>query len=1490
MSWKLRICSIVALVQTVGLIATAQTPIPGKYYEYYTVARTGTGAGFTDLGSGGGPSINDVGEVAFRGATANGNGLWYGTGAAAAINFNPGESFSSSDIIQPSVQINANHQVVSEDRITSTSPATTSIRLYNAKVADSFNYAARGGPFKTGSGVYLYDAVFANPGVNKNGDVVFTADNGQLPIKVLGYLAAGTTTPVERSIRSGNPMPMIADNGNVVIQVGGPGTSQSNSQILLYPTGLASPFTIADTATNWTSLDNDPGISRDGRIIAFQGNPNALGASAIGTTTGPGIFVAIDEGTGFGNAKILRLTGGKVEDVAADRAAAPPRGNFDGICDPGEICKAGAELGYDSSGNPITIASYPADSRVGVAAVDFGAAGIDDDSFVVSFVATPSGASRGNPALTPGTPALFSDQAGIWTIRVDVQHQLAGSGRVYKPFTPIPVVQIGDRLGPDTITGLAVYDPIANAAHDESGVIRTMRRGDHRVTFWASTNNGQVIIRGNHLDSDQDGLLDHWETTGIDMDQDGVVDLKLSDFGADIFTRDLFLQVDWVGKPGFDFFKPAGAVFPSDVAGTYSLFEANLRSAEALSGPLYGARIDGSSPIDIKPGIVPHVDAGQAVDSLFLPMSLNLGIGTPHGGNYVGMAGNANTLPDVVYFGQPGFTVPGLNVRAFQDVKDTYLGSVDKDARLLAFHYTVFSPFQDFIPNYPAVPYSAVISAGSNSSSIEANQPHTAYPQVAKGQFLVVTSGAAISTARQILSIATDGVTGNVVFNLSAPLSPAPAMGDTVSFLDGSTGLSEVAFAPAPDNNSLPGNDFIVSTGAMGVLQGVPPNQCMEAETASHELGHTLGLRHGGNDQNAFKSGPIYQSVMSYTWQLDCTPVPQLPNYSSAGDKTFDDFANLQFNFSDVQFHVSTSLGLGRGEGYPSDLQLQTPEQTLLDAIAKNGPLDTVPPVVAIASPAASANVAIGSNLVVTVTASDNGLVARVSIAFDANGNGVSDVGEAVNATKIGANTYQATFSNVSGSAVSRSVSAIAWDGWSNSTRTAITVKVGAAAPVAVPNVVGLTQSAASTAITGAGLLVGTVTTASSSTVASGNVISSNPAAGASVNTGSSVTLVVSSGPGQTQLATALRFVPVTPCRVADTRNASGPFGGPSIAGGTTRNFIVPNSACNIPSTAQAYSLNVAVVPAGPLGFLTVWPSGQTQPLASTLNSVDGRIKSNAAIVPAGTGGAISVFASNTTDVVLDINGYFVPATDPTALAFFPVTPCRIADTRQATATFGASLAGGQSRTFPILSSTCNIPATAQAYSLSLTAVPPGPLGFITAWPTGQGQPGASSLNAVTGAVTANAAIIPAGAGGAIDIFASNGTQMVIDVNGYFAPMATGGLSLYNVTPCRALDTRQPSGSSPFSGKLDTVISGNCGIQPAAQAFVLNATVVPPGALGFLTLWPQSQVQPTVSTLNALDAAITSNLAIVPTVNGSISAFASNPTHLILDIFGYFAP
>ena len=86
------------------------------------------------------------------------------------------------------------------------------------------------------------------------------------------------------------------------------------------------------------------------------------------------------------------------------------------------------------------------------------------------------------------------------------------------------------------------------------------------------------------------------------------------------------------------------------------------------------------------------------------------------------------------------------------------------------------------------------------------------------------------------------------------------------------------------------------------------------------------------------------------------------------------------------------------------------------------------------------------------------------------------------------------------------------------------------------------------------------------------------------------------------------------------------------------------------------------------------------------------------------------------------------------------------------------------------------------------------------------------------------------------------------------------------------------------------VVDSNCAISPSAQAYVFNATVVPSPILGYLTLWAFGKPQPVVSTLNAPDGSITSNMAIVPEFNGKINAFASGTTQLILDISSYFAP
>ena len=373
----------------------------------------------------------------------------------------------------------------------------------------------------------------------------------------------------------------------------------------------------------------------------------------------------------------------------------------------------------------------------------------------------------------------------------------------------------------------------------------------------------------------------------------------------------------------------------------------------------------------------------------------------------------------------------------------------------------------------------------------------------------------------------------------------------------------------------------------------------------------------------------------------------------------------------------------------------------------------------------------------------------------------------------------------------------------------------------------------------------------------------------------------------------ATQFVPVTPCRVVDTRKPNGTFGGPPIPGGTYRDFPIPAGACNIPSTATGYSLNVTLVPiqSAPVGYLTIWPTGELQPLVSTMNSLDGRIKANAAIVPAGAAGSVRVYASETTHVVLDINGYFEAPSEQT-LQFYPLTPCRVLDTRNPNGPLGGPfLTGGQVRNFPVLSSNCHIPSSAQAYSMNFTVVPYNgePMEYLTVWPQGSQQPVVSTLNNLTATTVANAAIVPSGTGGGIAVYPSGDTELVGDIDGYFAAPGSGGLSLYSEAPCRVLDTR--GGNGAFRGELTVpVVTSACAPPASAQAYVFNATVVPQGVLGYLALWPDGEGQPVVSTLNAVDGAITSNMAIVPTNNGSIDAYASGMTQLILDISSYFAP
>jgi glucose/arabinose dehydrogenase len=122
----------------------------------------------------------------------------------------------------------------------------------------------------------------------------------------------------------------------------------------------------------------------------------------------------------------------------------------------------------------------------------------------------------------------------------------------------------------------------------------------------------------------------------------------------------------------------------------------------------------------------------------------------------------------------------------------------------------------------------------------------------------------------------------------------------------------------------------------------------------------------------------------------------------------------------------------------------------------------------------------------------------------------------------------------------------------------------------------------------------------------------------------------------------ASRFHTLTPCRVADTRNAAGPYGGPALIANTTRTFTM-TGRCGIPATARAVSLNVTVTQPTALGDLRLFPGGAQLPGTSTINFNAGQTRANNALLPLNTAGDLSVrcvMPTGSVHLVLDVNGY----------------------------------------------------------------------------------------------------------------------------------------------------------------------------------------------------------------------------------------------------------
>jgi len=251
---------------------------------------------------------------------------------------------------------------------------------------------------------------------------------------------------------------------------------------------------------------------------------------------------------------------------------------------------------------------------------------------------------------------------------------------------------------------------------------------------------------------------------------------------------------------------------------------------------------------------------------------------------------------------------------------------------------------------------------------------------------------------------------------------------------------------------------------------------------------------------------------------------------------------------------------------------------------------------------------------------------------------------------------------------------------------------------------------------------------------------------------------------GYFRAGTAIGLEPLLPYRLLDTRNGTGGFSG-KIGEGQFIDLQVAGRG-GVAASPQAVALNVTATAPTAASYLTLWPTGEPRPNASSVNMVAGQTIPNLVLARVGSNGKVSIFnATGSTDVIVDVLGCFSTTASGRYVA---LAPRRVLDTRLG---IGAPLArvGGTPLTVDLLGSG-GVPGTGvSGVMLNVTAVTPTADTYITVYPSGSSRPNASNLNLLAGQIVANMVLARLGSDGKVLVSNSAGAVDVIaDVVGYF--------------------------------------------------------------------------------------------------------------------------
>jgi hypothetical protein len=243
------------------------------------------------------------------------------------------------------------------------------------------------------------------------------------------------------------------------------------------------------------------------------------------------------------------------------------------------------------------------------------------------------------------------------------------------------------------------------------------------------------------------------------------------------------------------------------------------------------------------------------------------------------------------------------------------------------------------------------------------------------------------------------------------------------------------------------------------------------------------------------------------------------------------------------------------------------------------------------------------------------------------------------------------------------------------------------------------------------------------------------------------------------------KFTALTPNRLLDTRDGTGTGGAAGPLGQGQHLDLHVVGVGGVPATGvSGVALNVTVDQPTATGYVTVWPTGEPMPNASTHNYTPGLTVANLVLAKVGAGGSVSIYNNaGQTHVIADVIGYF----SSDGGLFVPVSPQRVIDSRDGTGGPTGPLQQGETRSLTIATGS-PVPGNATAMVGNVTSVDTTVPGYVTVWPSGSAMPLASTLNPRPGVAVPNQAYLRLGGGGKLDVFNSAGiNNVIVDVFGY---------------------------------------------------------------------------------------------------------------------------